>query len=90
MSYARSCRGGLPGARNAMMVLPALISGGVQASAREWAARDAQVLETSVIGRPLTVEAASGVSRVTMYRGGVVWGGMFTGHVLEKASLYFP
>ncbi|MGW8326405.1 hypothetical protein ACWGLE_00700 [Streptomyces sp. NPDC055897] len=85
MSYARSCRGGLPGARNAMMVLPALISGGVQASAR-----DARVLETSVVGRPLIVEAASGVSRVTMYRGGVVWGGMFTGHVLEKASLYFP
>ncbi|CAM5239310.1 hypothetical protein AB0M94_03385 [Streptomyces xanthochromogenes] len=90
MSYAQSCRSGLPGARNAMMVLPALISGGVHTSAREWASRDARVLGTTVIGRPLTVEAAQGVSRVTMYRGGTVWGGMFTRHVLEKASLYFP
>jgi hypothetical protein len=25
-----------------------------------------------------------------MYRGGSLYGGMFTGHVLEKAALYFP
>ncbi|MFF3646512.1 hypothetical protein [Streptomyces sp. NPDC002564] len=90
MSYAQSLRSGLPGARNAMMVLPALVSGRVEASARDWAAQDARILGTSVIGRPLTVETGAGVSRVTMYRGGVAWGGMFTRHVLEKASLYFP
>ncbi|MFH8610082.1 hypothetical protein ACH4D5_21640 [Streptomyces sp. NPDC018029] len=90
LSYAQSLRSGLPGARNAMMVLPALVSGGVQPSAREWAARDARILGTSVVGRPLTVETAPGATRVTMYRGGVAWGGMFTRHVLEKASLYFP
>ncbi|MCX4761474.1 hypothetical protein OG562_10875 [Streptomyces sp. NBC_01275] len=91
LSYAKNLRSGLPGARNAVMVLPALVSGSVQHSARDWAAKDARILGTSLIGRPLTVEtSASGVTRVTMYRGGVAWGGMFTRHVLEKAALYFP
>lgn len=90
MERASGLRGGLPGARNALMVLPALVSGSVQPDARDWAAADARILGTSVVGRPLTVEtSASGVTRVTMYRGRVVWGGMFTRHVLDKASLYF-
>ncbi|UXX91643.1 hypothetical protein N7U49_03375 [Streptomyces sp. AD2-2] len=47
--------------------------------------------KASLIGRPITVETTgSGVTRVTMYRGGSMYGGMFTGHVLEKAALYFP
>ncbi|MFG3284582.1 hypothetical protein [Streptomyces sp. NPDC048111] len=89
MAYASSLRSGIGGARNAAMVLPALVSTQVAASAREWATKDARVLGTSVIGRPITVEAGSGVTRVTMYRGGSVYGGMFTRHVLEKAALYF-
>ncbi|MFD0261252.1 hypothetical protein ACFXKJ_28220 [Kitasatospora indigofera] len=91
MERSKSVRGGLPGARNAAMVLPALVSGSVQPSAAQWAAADARLLGTSLIGRPITVEAtAPGSARVTMYRGGVAWGGMFTGHVLQKAALYFP
>ncbi|MCU7826880.1 hypothetical protein [Kitasatospora sp. DSM 101779] len=91
MDRAKNIRSGLPGARNAAMVLPALVSSTVHPSAAQWAAADARLLGTSLIGRPVTVEtAAPGTARVAMYRGGVVWGGMFTGHVLEKAALYFP
>ncbi|WP_329373099.1 hypothetical protein [Streptomyces sp. NBC_01483] len=91
MDYVKSLRSGLPGARNAAMILPALASGSVQPSARDWAAKDARILGTSLIGRPVTVEtSASRATRVTMYRGRVMYGGMFTHHVLEKASLYFP
>ncbi|WP_407914980.1 hypothetical protein [Kitasatospora sp. NE20-6] len=91
MERARSIRSGLPGARNAATVLPALVSGSVQPSATQWAAADARLMGTTLLGRPITVETAvPGTARVTMYRGGVAWGGMFTGHVLEKASLYFP
>ena len=91
MDRAKSIRSGLPGARNAAMVLPALISGSVQPSAAQWAAADTRLLGTTLLSRPVTVEtAAPGAAQVTMYRGGVVLGGMFTGHVLEKASLYFP
>jgi hypothetical protein len=90
MDYAKSIRSGLAGARNAAMVLPALVSGTVQPAARTWVAADARILGTSVIGRPLTVETAgAGVSRVTMYRGRVVSGGMFSRHVMDKAALYF-
>ncbi|QHY96711.1 hypothetical protein SSPS47_16520 [Streptomyces sp. S4.7] len=89
--YAGDLRGGLPGARNALMVLPTLISGNVQPSATQWAAADARILGTTVIGRPVVVHTpAPGAGRATMYRGGVVWGGMFTTRVLEKASRYYP
>ncbi|MFF2513933.1 hypothetical protein [Streptomyces sp. NPDC058086] len=91
MDYVKSLRSGLPGARNAAMILPALAGGSVQPSASNWAAKDARILGTSLISRPITVETpASRATRVTMYRGRVVYGGMFTRHVLEKASLYFP
>ncbi|KAA6215856.1 hypothetical protein [Streptomyces filamentosus] len=90
MEYAKGLRSGLPGARNAATVLPALVSARVHPEAARWAARDALLLGTTLIGRPLTVETGPGVTRTTMYRGGVAWGGMFTGHVLEKAALYFP
>ncbi|MFC8076612.1 hypothetical protein ACFUN8_13865 [Streptomyces sp. NPDC057307] len=91
MEYAGDLRGGLPGARNALMVLPALISGNIRPSASDWAAKDARLVGTTVVGRPVTVQTTvPGTGGVTMYRGGVTWGGMFTGHVLEKASLYFP
>jgi hypothetical protein len=93
MSYAKSIRSGVPGARNSATVLPALISTGVHPSARAWAAADARILGTTLIGRPVTVETsasqASQVTRVTMYRGQVVYGGLFTRHVLDKAALYF-
>ncbi|GAA5024299.1 hypothetical protein [Kitasatospora paranensis] len=91
MDYSKHLRsGGLPGARNAAMILPALVGGRVEQSAREWAAADARTLGTSLVGRPITVEAPTpAAARITMYRGRVAWGGMFTGHVLEKASLYF-
>ncbi|MFC9331970.1 hypothetical protein [Kitasatospora sp. NPDC057015] len=91
MDRAKSIRSGLPGARNAAMVLPALVSGSVQPSATQWAAADARLLGTSLIGRPITVETATpGIARITIYRGQVAWGGLFTGHVLGKAALYFP
>ncbi|WP_033822701.1 hypothetical protein [Kitasatospora sp. MBT63] len=91
MDYTKHLRSGLPGARNAAMILPALVSGSVQRSATDWAAKDARSLGTTLVGRPVTVQTApAGAGRVTMYRGRVAWGGMFTGHVLEKASLYFP
>ncbi|MCM2390511.1 hypothetical protein [Streptomyces albipurpureus] len=91
MAYAKHLRTGLSGARNAAMVLPALISGRVQPTASSWAAADARLLGTDLIGRPITVEAiAPGSTRVTLYEGRVLYGGMFTRHVLEKASLYFP
>ncbi|MGW0121781.1 hypothetical protein [Streptomyces sp. NPDC003327] len=90
MAYAKSLRSGIPGARNAAMVLPALVSDRVRPDAARWAAEDARILGTTLIGRPLTVETAPGAVRTTMYRGQVAWGGMFTGHVLEKAALYFP
>ncbi|MCX5208510.1 hypothetical protein OG689_04235 [Kitasatospora sp. NBC_00240] len=91
MDFAKSIRSGLPGARNAATVLPALVSGSVQPSAAQWAAADARLLGTTLLGRPITVETVPpGAARTIMYRGGVAWGGMFTGHVLEKASLYFP
>jgi len=60
-------------------------------AARTWAAKDARVPATSLTGRPVTVETTgSGVTRVTMHRGRSMYGGMFTGHVLEKAALHFP
>lgn len=90
MSYAKSLRGGIPGARNAATVLPALVSARVRPEAARWAAQDARILGTTLISRPLTVETGKEGVRTTMYRGGVVWGGMFTGHVLQKAALYFP
>ncbi|MFH8468406.1 hypothetical protein [Streptomyces sp. NPDC017991] len=91
LTHVKGLRGGLPGARDATRVLPALVSGSVQRSAARWAAEDARILGTSLIARPLTVEtSAPGAARVTMYAGGVVWGGMFTRHVLEKAALYYP
>ncbi|MFI1408574.1 hypothetical protein ACH4Y0_01340 [Streptomyces sp. NPDC020707] len=90
LTYVKSLRSGLPGARNAAMVLPALVSTGVQPSAARWAAEDARILGTSLIARPLTVlTSAPGSAQVTMYAGGTVWGGMFTRHVLEKAALYY-
>ena len=91
LDYAKNLRGGLAGARNAALILPALVTTNAQPAARTWAAKDARVLGTSLIGRPVTVETTgSGVTRVTMYRGRSMYGGMFTGHVLEKAALYFP
>ncbi|MGW2420677.1 hypothetical protein ACWC0C_15735 [Streptomyces sp. NPDC001709] len=91
MSYVKGLQGGLPGARNAAMVLPALVSGSVQAAAREWATQDARVVGMSVVGWPVTAQtSASRATLVTMYRGRVAYGGMFKRHVLEKASLYFP
>ncbi|MFF7889446.1 hypothetical protein ACH40F_53205 [Streptomyces sp. NPDC020794] len=91
MDYVKSLRSGLPGARNAAMILPALVGCSVQPSASNWAAKDARILGTSLISRPITVETPTPrATRVTMYRGRVVYGGMFTRHVLEKASLYFP
>jgi hypothetical protein len=91
LEYAKNLRSGLAGARNAAMVLPALVTGSAQSAARKWAAQDGRLLGTSLIGRPITVETSgTGVTRVTMYRGGSLYGGMFTGHVLEKAALYFP
>jgi hypothetical protein len=57
MDYVKSLRSGLPGARNAAMILPALASGSVQPSARDWAAKDARILGTSLIGRPVTTAA---------------------------------
>ncbi|URM91118.1 hypothetical protein LUW75_15295 [Streptomyces sp. MRC013] len=88
--YAKSLRGGVPGARNAALVLPALVSARVRPEAARWAASDARILDMSLVARPLTVETAPGAVRTSIYRGGVAWGGMFTGHVLEKAALYFP
>ena len=91
LDYAKNLRGGLSGARNAAMILPALVTASAEPAARKWAAQDARVLGTSLIGRPITVETSgAGVTRVTMYRGRSMYGGMFTGHVLEKAALYFP
>ncbi|MFF4168716.1 hypothetical protein [Streptomyces sp. NPDC001744] len=90
MRYAKSLRGGIPGARNAALVLPALVSARVRPEAARWAAQDARLLDATLIGRPLAVETAPDAVRTTMYRGRTAWGGMFTGHVLEKAALYFP
>ncbi|MEU8790769.1 hypothetical protein [Streptomyces sp. NPDC048643] len=90
MEYAKSLRGGIPGARNAALVLPALISGHVRPEAVRWAAQDARILDTTLISRPITIETAPAGIRTTMYRGRTAWGGMFTSHVLEKAALYFP
>jgi hypothetical protein len=89
MSYAKSVRRGIPGARNATMVLPALVGARVQPEAAQWAAQDARVVGATLIGRPVTVETWSGGARVTMYRGQVPVGGLFTRHVLDKAALYF-
>ncbi|MFF9145865.1 hypothetical protein ACF1BN_13500 [Streptomyces sp. NPDC014861] len=90
MSRAKSLRGGIPGARNVTLVLPALVSAHVQPAAAQWAAYDARTVDTSVVSRPLTVETTPHTVRTTMYRGRTVWGGLFTKHVLQKASLYFP
>ena len=59
MDYVKSLRSGLPGARDAAMILPALASGSVQPSARDWAAKDALILGTSLIG-------TSGVARLPL------------------------
>ena len=53
-------------------------------------AEDARTVDTTVVSRPVTVQTGPDAVRTTLYRGRVVWGGMFTGHVLEKAALYFP
>ncbi|MFJ6723971.1 MULTISPECIES: hypothetical protein [unclassified Streptomyces] len=90
MRYAKNLRGGIPGARNAALVLPALVSARVHPEASQWAAQDARILDTTLISRPLTIETTPTTTRTTMYRGRIAWGGMFTGHVLEKAALYFP
>ncbi|MFF1870169.1 hypothetical protein [Streptomyces sp. CB03911] len=91
MDRSKGIRSGLPGARNAATVLPALVSSSVDPSAAQWAVADARLLGTTLLGRPITVETpAAGTARISMYRGGVAWGGMFTGHVLQKAALYFP
>ncbi|WP_030273915.1 hypothetical protein [Streptomyces sp. NRRL B-24484] len=91
MERSKHLRSGLPGARNAATVLPALIGDTVQPSAAQWAAADARLLGTTLLGRPIAVQTApSGRARVTMYRGGTAWGGLFTRHVLEKAAMYFP
>ncbi|MEV5788400.1 MULTISPECIES: hypothetical protein [unclassified Streptomyces] len=90
MEYAKSLRGGIPGARNAALVLPALVSGHVRPEASRWAAQDARILDTTLISRPITVETTPSGTHTTMYRGRTRWGGMFTNHVLEKAALYFP
>ncbi|WP_406486180.1 hypothetical protein [Streptomyces phaeochromogenes] len=90
LTYAKRRRGGVPGARNAPMALPALISTDVHPSAAHWAAADGRVLDATVVARPVTVETTPEVVRTVMYRGGIMWGGMFTSHVLEKAALYFP
>jgi hypothetical protein len=89
MSYAKSVRKGLPGFRNAAMVLPALVSGRVQPDAAQWAAEDARVVGATLIGRPVAVETWPGGVRVVMYRGQVPVGGLFTSHVLAKAALCF-
>ncbi|WP_299535766.1 hypothetical protein [uncultured Streptomyces sp.] len=89
MAHAKSLRRGIPGARNAAMVLPALISARVQPEAARWAAQDARAVGATLIGRPVTVETRPGGVRVTMYRGQASVGGLFTRHVLEKADLYF-
>ncbi|MFF7992728.1 hypothetical protein ACFZDG_23400 [Kitasatospora xanthocidica] len=91
MAHAGSVRTGPAGARNAAMILPALIGDSVHPAAAQWAGADGRVLGATLIARPVAVEAAApGAARVTMYRGGFTWGGMFTSHVLEKAALYFP
>ncbi|POX53169.1 hypothetical protein [Streptomyces sp. Ru72] len=91
MDRAKRLRSGLPGFRNVATVLPALVSASVQPAAAKWAAMDARLLGTSLMSRPITVETpATGGARITMYRGRTMWGGGFTGHVLRKASLYFP
>ncbi|MGW5633361.1 hypothetical protein [Streptomyces sp. NPDC003832] len=90
LAHAKSLRGGIPGARNVVTALPALVSTDVDPSAVQFAARDAQMLDTSVVGRPVVVQVGPGVRRTTLYRGQVPWGGLFTRHVLRKAALYFP
>ncbi|WP_328498646.1 hypothetical protein OHS59_42330 [Streptomyces sp. NBC_00414] len=91
MTHAKSLRGGLPGARNAVMVLPALVSGNVQPSVARWAAEDAQMPGTSLIARPVAVQtSAPGTTRVALYSGGVVWGGMFPRHDLERRCCTTP
>ncbi|MFB7517726.1 hypothetical protein [Streptomyces sp. NPDC056144] len=90
MDYAKSLRRGIAGARNAAFVLPALVGARVQPEAAQWAAQDARILGTTLISRPITVETTPQGIRTSMYRGGTVWGGMFTNHVLGKAALYFP
>ncbi|MFJ6405408.1 hypothetical protein ACIQK9_07755 [Streptomyces hydrogenans] len=90
MSYAKSLRRGIPGARNAAFVLPALVSARVRPEAARWAAEDARILGTTLISRPLAVETAPDGVRTSMYRGRVALGSLFTGHVLKKAALYFP
>ncbi|MFF7928855.1 hypothetical protein ACFZDP_48790 [Streptomyces mirabilis] len=59
MDHVKSLRSGLPGARNATMILPALASGSIEPSARDWAAKDARILGTSLIGRSVTVETSA-------------------------------
>ncbi|MER5738595.1 hypothetical protein ABT117_23345 [Streptomyces sp. NPDC002262] len=90
MGHVKGLRRGIPGARNAAFVLPALVSARVRPEAARWAAEDARLLGTSLISRPLTVETAPDAVRTTMYRGQVPLGGLFTRHVLGKAALYFP
>ncbi|MFJ1561613.1 hypothetical protein [Streptomyces mirabilis] len=59
MDHVKSLRSGLPGARNATMILPALASGSIEPSGRDWAAKDARILGTSLIGRSVTVETSA-------------------------------
>ncbi|MER6368886.1 hypothetical protein ACFWBS_29415 [Streptomyces mirabilis] len=59
IDHVKSFRSGLPGARNATMILPALAGGSIEPSARDWAAKDARILGTSLIGRSVTVETSA-------------------------------
>ncbi|MER5821811.1 hypothetical protein ABT086_05860 [Streptomyces mirabilis] len=59
MDHVKNLRSGLPGARNATMILAALAGGSIDPSARDWAAKDARILGTSLIGRPFTVETSA-------------------------------
>lgn len=59
MDHVKSLRSGPPGARNATMILPALAGDSVEPSVRDWAAKGARILGTSLIGRPVTVETSA-------------------------------
>ncbi|WP_328687876.1 hypothetical protein OHA74_54315 [Streptomyces phaeochromogenes] len=90
LANAKRRRGGVPGARNVPTALPALISTNVHPPAAQWATANGHVMGAPVVARPVTVETTPEAVRTTMYRGRVIYGGLFTSHVLEKAALYFP
>ncbi|MEU6772414.1 hypothetical protein [Streptomyces sp. NPDC046759] len=91
LGCVQGLQGELPGARNAAMALPVLVSGNVQPAAREWVTQDARVVGMSVAGWSVAAQtSASWATQVTMYRGRVAYGGMFKRHVRDKASLHLP